>query len=135
MKINKEIKKTLEVKCFDRKMSSIYCQIQENNNVISVYKKRMKIKTIEYNKEYIDIRKTIQAFFVNTVHFIDSGIAYKTIKTMLENNKGILCIHDCFGTLLMETEQIEEIYISIFKNEEKNLMIQNYYKNIIEKND
>jgi len=134
LKISDKIKKTLEVSCFDRKMSTIYCKTIEEKEVISIYKKRMEIKQKKYDKEHIDIRKTIQAYYVNTVHFIDSGIAYKMIKTMVHKNKGILSIHDCFGTLLMEAENLEELYISIFKNEEKNLMIQNYYKNIIKKN-
>jgi tetrahydromethanopterin S-methyltransferase subunit A len=122
----------MEVKAMGRLMQSIYCEKNKEKHVIRMFKKRGVIKYIEYDKDYIDIYKTKQAFFVNTVHFIDSGIAYNIIKEFKEKGKGIFCVHDCFGVLEKEEKEIEKVYIKVFKGGEQEIRLENYYKNILE---
>jgi len=129
---NKEVRKLMEVKIYGRKMQNVYCKKYVGKNYVRIYEKKKRMGSKEYEKEYMDLRKIIQTHFVNSIHFIDSGICYEMIKRYMNKGQNILTIHDCFGVVEKLEETIEQNYINVLKEGEKDMRMENYYRNIVE---
>ena len=73
-KKEKEIREILVVKAYDRELQTYYVKEKKEEIVRKVYNKRKSI-TLRKASEEVDIKKIARAYFVNTVHFIDAGLA------------------------------------------------------------
>lgn len=83
----------------------------------------------EKETKTLNFKKNLNALLPNTCHYIDSLLLYNSIKRIIELKIPIKTIHDSFYTNIKYKNEIStiyrEAYISIFKNDVLEQIIQN----------